>query len=185
MARSSAMTPDGRPQPFQVTARRFGRKLDLERMRAELPLTPFWFDLLYLDGQSLIDEPQSRRFSPPCGTCRRPARLVPSPRHRRSGTRRRIPAPSARSRQRRHHGQSRRCRLRRRRARPELAENQEGPHARPGDSRRRMGQRPPAGLAEQPPPRRARYRKRRLRHAGQNLQRPDRRNAAPGRPRNS
>ncbi|HLK51411.1 MAG TPA: ATP-dependent DNA ligase [Bryobacteraceae bacterium] len=58
-----ALTRAGRPQPFQVTARRFGRKLDLERMRAELPLTPFWFDLLYLDGQSLIDEPQRRRFS--------------------------------------------------------------------------------------------------------------------------
>jgi len=57
------LTPDGRPQPFQVTAKRFGRKLDLDRMRAELPLTPYWFDLLYLDGQPLIDEPQSRRFS--------------------------------------------------------------------------------------------------------------------------
>jgi DNA ligase-1 len=58
-----SLTPEGRPQPFQVTARRFGRKLDLERMRAELPLTPFWFDLLYLEGSSLIDEPQSRRFA--------------------------------------------------------------------------------------------------------------------------
>jgi DNA ligase-1 len=58
-----SLTPDGRAQPFQVTAKRFGRKLDLERMRAELPLTPYWFDLLYLDGQALIDEPQSQRFS--------------------------------------------------------------------------------------------------------------------------
>ena len=58
-----SLAPDGRPQPFQVTARRFGRKLDLDRMRAELPLTPFWFDLLYLNGQALIDEPQKRRFS--------------------------------------------------------------------------------------------------------------------------
>ncbi len=31
-------------------------------MRTELPLSPFWFDLLYLDGQSLVDEPQARRF---------------------------------------------------------------------------------------------------------------------------
>jgi len=45
-----------------VTMRRFGRKLDVERMRAELPMTPFWFDLLYLNGGSLLDEPQSRRF---------------------------------------------------------------------------------------------------------------------------
>lgn len=58
-----SLTPDGRPQPFQTTMRRFGRKLDVDAMRAELPLTPFWFDLLYLDGQSLIDEPQARRFS--------------------------------------------------------------------------------------------------------------------------
>ena len=57
-----SLTPEGCPQPFQVTMRRFGRKLDLERMRAELPLYPFWFDLLYLDGQSLMDEPQARRF---------------------------------------------------------------------------------------------------------------------------
>ena len=58
-----SLTREGRPQPFQVTMRRFGRKLDLERMRAELPLTPFWFDLLYVDGQAAIDEPQARRFS--------------------------------------------------------------------------------------------------------------------------
>jgi DNA ligase-1 len=58
-----SLTPEGRPRPFQVTARRFGRKLDLQRMQAELPLTPFWFDLLYLDGESLLDEPQARRFA--------------------------------------------------------------------------------------------------------------------------
>jgi DNA ligase 1 len=57
------LRPDGRPQPFQVTARRFGRKLDLDRMRRELPLHSFWFDLLYMDGQSLLDQPQSRRFA--------------------------------------------------------------------------------------------------------------------------
>jgi len=56
------MTSGGSAQPFQVTARRFGRKLDLDRLRAELPLTPFWFDLLYLNGQPLLDEPQVRRF---------------------------------------------------------------------------------------------------------------------------
>ena len=58
-----SFTPDGRPQPFQVTMRRFGRKLDLERLRAELPLTPVWFDILYCDGQPLIDHPQSERFA--------------------------------------------------------------------------------------------------------------------------
>jgi DNA ligase-1 len=53
----------GRPRPFQVTMRRFGRKLDVERMRTELPLRPFWFDLLLLDGSSLLDEEQKRRFA--------------------------------------------------------------------------------------------------------------------------
>jgi DNA ligase-1 len=71
-----SLTPEGRPQPFQVTAKRFGRKLDLDRMRAELPLTPYWFDLLYLDGQPLIDEPQARRFSA-LSTLAPPASLVP------------------------------------------------------------------------------------------------------------
>ncbi|MBV8553766.1 MAG: ATP-dependent DNA ligase [Acidobacteriaceae bacterium] len=57
-----SLTPEGRPQPFQVSMRRFGRKLDVDQLLAELPMTPFWFDLLYLDGSSLIDEPQARRF---------------------------------------------------------------------------------------------------------------------------
>jgi DNA ligase-1 len=57
-----SLRPDGRPQPFQVTMRRFGRKLDVERMRDELPMTPFWFDVLHLDGGDLLREPQSRRF---------------------------------------------------------------------------------------------------------------------------
>lgn len=58
-----SLKPDGRPQPFQITMRRFGRRLDVESLRQELPLTPFWFDLLYLDGGDLLTEPQSRRFA--------------------------------------------------------------------------------------------------------------------------
>ncbi len=58
-----SLLPDGRPQPFQISMRRFGRKLDVERMRQELPMTPFWFDLLYLNGAPLLDEPQARRFA--------------------------------------------------------------------------------------------------------------------------
>ena len=58
-----SFTTQGRPQPFQIMMRRFGRKLDVERMRKELPLAPVWFDVLYVDGTPLIDEPQARRFS--------------------------------------------------------------------------------------------------------------------------
>lgn len=58
-----SLLPDGRPQPFQVTMRRFGRKLDVDRIRAELPLSPFWFDLIYLNGGDLLGETQARRFA--------------------------------------------------------------------------------------------------------------------------
>jgi DNA ligase 1 len=53
----------GRPHPFQITMRRFGRKLEVERMAREQPVVPFWFDLMYLNGMPLIDEPQARRFA--------------------------------------------------------------------------------------------------------------------------
>ena len=58
-----SLDPTGKPQPFQVSMRRFGRKLNVEQLLTELPMTPFWFDLLYLNGGSLIDEPQARRFA--------------------------------------------------------------------------------------------------------------------------
>jgi DNA ligase-1 len=71
-----SFTLDGRPQPFQVTARRFGRIMDLERLRLELPLTPVWFDILYCDGQALIDRPQAERFGILRGISP-PANLIP------------------------------------------------------------------------------------------------------------
>ncbi|HEX4628206.1 MAG TPA: ATP-dependent DNA ligase, partial [Gemmatimonadales bacterium] len=58
-----ALRPDGTPLPFQVTMRRFGRKLDVARLQAELPLAPFFFDVLYADGASLLDQPYARRFA--------------------------------------------------------------------------------------------------------------------------
>jgi DNA ligase-1 len=56
-----ALRGGGRPQPFQVTAGRVGSQLDVDRQRAEVPLTPFFFDLLHLDGRDLIDAPASER----------------------------------------------------------------------------------------------------------------------------
>jgi len=58
-----ALRPDGTPETFQRTMQRFGRKLDIDRLRTELPLTPFFFDCLYVDGASLIDQPQAERFA--------------------------------------------------------------------------------------------------------------------------
>ena len=58
-----AIGPDGTPLPFQITMRRFGRKRDVESLRRELPITPVFFDVLYLDGQALVDEPHGRRIA--------------------------------------------------------------------------------------------------------------------------
>jgi DNA ligase-1 len=41
--------------------RRFGRRLDVERMRRELPLTTSYFDVLYRDGVDLTGSPQEER----------------------------------------------------------------------------------------------------------------------------
>jgi DNA ligase 1 len=56
-----ALRADGTPHPFQTTMRRFGRRLDVDRLQKTLPISPVFFDCLYLDGDSLIDEPLSRR----------------------------------------------------------------------------------------------------------------------------
>lgn len=63
-----ALKTDGRPQPFQVSASRFGSRLDVDRLRASLPLTPFIFDILHLNGEDLIDHPFQERHSILSGT---------------------------------------------------------------------------------------------------------------------
>jgi DNA ligase-1 len=57
-----ALRGDGTPHPFQVTMRRFGRKLDVDELRRTLPVQSFFFDCLYFDGEPLIDEPLGRRL---------------------------------------------------------------------------------------------------------------------------
>jgi DNA ligase-1 len=57
-----ALREDGKPQPFQTIMRRFGRIQGVEKMKGEIPIIPFFFDLLYLDGESLLDEPYWKRF---------------------------------------------------------------------------------------------------------------------------
>ena len=71
-----ALRPDGTPRPFQETMRRFGRTLDVDRLMPELPITPMFFDALYLDGAALVDEPLTRRAAL-LGEQVTPANLVP------------------------------------------------------------------------------------------------------------
>jgi DNA ligase-1 len=56
-----ALRPDGRPHPFQVTMRRFGRKLDVDASRRELPLSVFFFDCLLRDAEPLVDRGAGER----------------------------------------------------------------------------------------------------------------------------
>jgi DNA ligase-1 len=62
-AEAIALEPSGRPRPFQDTMRRFGRKLEVESARSELPLSLFCFDCLHADGEDLIDRPARERFA--------------------------------------------------------------------------------------------------------------------------
>ena len=57
-----ALAADGRPLSFQDTMRRFGRRLEILKLREELPLTPFFFDVLLQDGETLVDQPLSARL---------------------------------------------------------------------------------------------------------------------------
>lgn len=52
---------DGRPMPFQYVIRRFRRKHEIDSMMEQIELVPQVFDILYLDGESLVDRPFSER----------------------------------------------------------------------------------------------------------------------------
>src|SRR6202012_2292901 len=58
-----ALRPDGRPQPFQVTASRFGRSVDVAAARTDQSLSVFFFDILHRDGVDLLDAPTSERIA--------------------------------------------------------------------------------------------------------------------------
>ena len=54
-------TKDGRPMPFQFVLRRFRRKYDIEAQAEKIKLVPYIFDILVLDGETLIDLPFHER----------------------------------------------------------------------------------------------------------------------------
>jgi DNA ligase-1 len=58
-----ALRADGSPLPFQETMRRFGRRLDVDRLRSDVPLRPYFFDCLFADGTPLTAEPQRARVA--------------------------------------------------------------------------------------------------------------------------
>ena len=52
----------GKPLPFQDLMRRFGRVKNVDEMVQRIPLQLHLFDVLYLDGNLLIDDPYSERW---------------------------------------------------------------------------------------------------------------------------
>jgi DNA ligase-1 len=52
---------EGRPMPFQSVLRRFRRRYDIAEAREAIQLVPHIFDILYLDGETLIDLPLAER----------------------------------------------------------------------------------------------------------------------------
>jgi DNA ligase-1 len=52
----------GRPHPFQITMRRFGRKLNVDKLLTELPMKAFFFDCLYFGGSSIAARPTRERI---------------------------------------------------------------------------------------------------------------------------
>ncbi len=58
-----AIDEHGRPQAFQEVMRRFGRRRDIDRLRAEQPIRLFVFDLMSLDGNLLIDTAYRERYA--------------------------------------------------------------------------------------------------------------------------
>ena len=56
-----AIGKDSRPLAFQEILKRFRRKYNVEKQAKETPLHLFLFDLIYLDGQSSVDLPLTRR----------------------------------------------------------------------------------------------------------------------------
>jgi DNA ligase-1 len=87
-----ALRPDGAPEPFQVTMRRFGRKpppvqsssergrrggdrLDVKALRRELPLAVFFFDALHARGDDLLALPARERHAALVETVPEPLRV--------------------------------------------------------------------------------------------------------------
>jgi DNA ligase-1 len=59
-----ALRADGRPQPFQLTMRRFGRSRGIAEARSEMPLSSFFFDCLFLEGEGpLLGLPYRERLA--------------------------------------------------------------------------------------------------------------------------
>ena len=166
------LAEDATPKAFQDTMSAFGRD---DPTRGGDALLARFFDVLHVDGVDLIDEPLTVRQEHLDGLVGELA--VPRAHTDDVGR-----GPGACSTTRSAHGhegvmvKALDVDLRGRPPGWVVAQGEAGQDARPRRPRRRVGPRPPAGLAVEPPPRGPRSRGR-LRHGRQDLQGPDRRAA--------
>jgi DNA ligase 1 len=58
-----ALDDAGRPRPFQETASRTMSSTGVEELRRRVPVTPYFFDLLHVDGEDLLEAPAHQRFA--------------------------------------------------------------------------------------------------------------------------
>lgn len=58
-----AIGDDGKPRPFQDLLRRFRRKYDVSKMVQKISVQLNLFDIMYLDGNPLIDTPLEKRHA--------------------------------------------------------------------------------------------------------------------------
>jgi DNA ligase-1 len=64
-----AVGESGKPLPFQDLMRRFRRVHEIDTVMLEVPIRLYLFDLIYLDGGSLIDTPYEQRWDLLAKTC--------------------------------------------------------------------------------------------------------------------
>ncbi|MGH7495110.1 MAG: ATP-dependent DNA ligase [bacterium] len=62
---------EGKPLPFQELMRRFRRVHKIEETSKDIPVRLYLFDLLYLNGQALIDQPYEARWQKLAEICDR------------------------------------------------------------------------------------------------------------------
>ncbi len=58
-----ALDENGRARPFQDTGARTASRVDVQTLRAAVPLTSYFFDLLLVDGEDLVDVPARERLA--------------------------------------------------------------------------------------------------------------------------
>ena len=58
-----ALAEDGRPRPFQETGARTASRVDVGSLRAQVPLTSYFFDVLQAGDEDLVDRPGRDRFA--------------------------------------------------------------------------------------------------------------------------